>query len=95
MRSEMTTAMALAHLGLLEMPASRADLQRQLARRQDPRRWSAADAAAYRCLWGAIGRATRTPKPEQLVLTTLAKASAGRPETARAHGVYRPGMTRR
>jgi hypothetical protein len=100
----MTTTTALAHLGLLELPRSRADLQRQVAGRVDPRRWSWEDTAAYQCLWRELGQARRNP-PETVDSSCSTPAAGGGCGQNRsnskafqhptAHGVYRPGMTRR
>lgn len=100
----MTTTTALAHLGLLELPRTRADLQRLVAGRVDPRRWSWEDTAAYQCLWRELGQARRDP-PETVETSRSTPAAGGGRGQNRSdsrvsqhptgHGVYRPGMTRR
>ena len=95
----MTPSTALAHLGLTTLPPSRADLQRRVAGRVDPRRWSWEDTAAYQCLWAELGKpaerrnssCTDGPAP----LPRSQKPSRGsRSEQPPRLGCYRPGMTR-
>jgi hypothetical protein len=98
----MTPTTALAHLGLPELPPSRADLQRQVAARVDPRRWSWDDTAAYRCLWAELGQqrkpaerrdSSRTAEPAAAAASQKRRPGADSEHQARL-GVYRPGMTR-
>lgn len=98
----MTTTTALAHLGLLELPRSRADLQRLVAGRVDPNRWSWEDTAAYQCLWRELGQARRKPPETGDSSRSTPAASGGRGKNCSdskasrpptSHGVYRPGMT--
>jgi hypothetical protein len=100
----MTPTTALAHLGLPAMPQNRADLQRQVAGKVDPRRWSWENAAAYQCLWAELARPQGNPAETRVSSCSTPSADGGRGQNRSRSkaserpanlGVYRPGITRR
>ena len=100
----MSPVTALAHLGLPVMPPTRADLQRQVASRMGPRRWSWEDTAAYQCLWQALAHPQAKPAETRDSSCSTPAAGGGRGQNRSdskpsghqtTHGVYRPGMTGR
>jgi len=94
----MTPTTALAHLGLPVLPSSRADLQRQVAARVDPRRWSWEDTAAYQCLWAELGkpaerRDSSCTAESQATRRSQKRRPGGASDAPVKLGAYRPGIT--
>lgn len=100
----MTPATAMAALGLQSMPATLAELQKQVAATMNPRRWSWVQTEAYQRLQAHLQKgsescisifSTRAVDPDSKQKPRNIKGSQHPTAEGLKMGAYRPGVTRR